>query len=123
MLIELPWPDAKLNPNRSKGAHWGSTVTLRKKARDDAMWVTKGAMAQKLTRAQVWRPGEPECAVVITFVQPDKRRRDRDNLLSALKPALDGIADALGINDSQFEPMTLRREYGSKPGCVRVEIL
>lgn len=123
MLIELPWPDAKLNPNRSKGTHWGSTVALRKKARDDAMWLTKGAMSQKLARDQVWRQGDPECAVTITFVQPDKRRRDRDNLLAACKPFLDGIADALGINDADFEPVTLRREYGGKPGCVRVEIL
>ena len=59
---------------------------------------------------------------MITFVQPDRRGRDRDNLLAACKPMLDGVADALGVNDSQFEPVTIRREYGKKPGAVRVEI-
>jgi Holliday junction resolvase RusA-like endonuclease len=43
-------------------------------------------------------------ALTITFVQPDRRARDRDNLLAALKPSLDGLADALGVNDAQFEP-------------------
>ena len=122
MLIELPWPDAKLNPNRSKGAHWGSTVALRKKARNDAMWLTKGAMLQSLMDALPWAPPEGGCTLTITFIQPDKRHRDRDNLLAALKPALDGIADALEINDSQFDPVILRRGYGAKPGCVLVEV-
>jgi crossover junction endodeoxyribonuclease RusA len=35
---------------------------------------------------------------------------------------MSGVADALGVNDSQFEPVTLRREYGKKPGEVRIEI-
>jgi crossover junction endodeoxyribonuclease RusA len=56
-------------------------------------------------------------------VHPTHRRaRDRDNLLAASKPMLDGVVDALGINDSQFEPVTIRREYGKKPGGVRIEI-
>jgi len=59
---------------------------------------------------------------VITFIQPDRRARDRDNLLAACKPMLDGVADALGVNDSQFEPMTIRRQYGKKPGMVLIEI-
>lgn len=35
---------------------------------------------------------------------------------------LDGMADALEINDCQCEPMTFRREYGKKPGGVSIEI-
>jgi crossover junction endodeoxyribonuclease RusA len=68
-------------------------------------------------------PGfEGDLAVTITFVQPDKRRRDRDNLLSACKPSLDGLAEAIGVDDSQFEPLTIRRRYGNKPGCVLVTV-
>ena len=123
MKIELPWPDPKLNPNQSKGRHWSSGVSLRKKARNDAHWMTKGAMLQKLME------GDPFAEVItgplvltITFNQPDKRARDRDNLLAALKPSLDGVADALGVNDSQFDPITIRRAYGPKPGSVTVEV-
>lgn len=124
MKIILPWPDAKLNPNRSKGMHWAGTTALRKKARNDAFWTTRGAMLERIALV----PNELPCAMgsavplSITFVQPDKRARDRDNLLAALKPSLDGVADALGINDSQFDPIMIRRGYGAKPGSVVLEI-
>lgn len=118
IAITLPWPSSKLNPNRSKGAHWAATSTLRKKARADAHLVALGAMSAGC----VPRGAAGAIALIITFVQPDRRARDRDNLLAALKPSLDGVADALGVNDAQFEPVVLRREFGGKPGAVRIEI-
>lgn len=121
LRITLPWPDAKLNPNRSKGMHWAGTAALRKKAREDAWRISSRALAFKTALSTGFQPLGTH-ALSITFVQPDKRARDRDNLLAALKPSLDGMADALGINDSQFDPITIRREYGSKPGAVIVEI-
>ena len=117
MRVELPWPDAKLNPNRSKGANWASTSALRKKARSDAFKLTLFYCG-----TGTLLPAGAVVPLTITFDQPDKRARDRDNLLAALKPSLDGIADALGVNDSQFDPITIRREYGAKPGRVIVEV-
>lgn len=73
-------------------------------------------------RGRVQRGAAGAIALTITFVQPDRRARDRDNQLAALKPSLDGLADALGVNDAQFDPVVLRREFGSKPGAVRIEI-
>lgn len=116
IVVILPFPDARLNPNRSKGVHWAATSALRKKARGDATLLTRHA-AKGVTF-----PMGQEIAMAIVFVQPDRRHRDRDNLLAACKPALDGVADALGVNDSQFDPVTIRREYGAKPGSVRIEI-
>lgn len=55
-------------------------------------------------------------------MQPDRRARDRDNLLAASKPSLDGIADALGVNDARFNPVIIRRGYSLKDGFVMVEI-
>ncbi len=118
--FELPWPSAKLNPNQSKGLHWGATSALRKKARNDAAWLAKVAMSQHLLLGFDFGVGAVQ--LTVTFIQPDRRARDRDNLLAALKPSLDGVADALGLNDSQFDPVTIRREYGAKPGSVRIEI-
>jgi crossover junction endodeoxyribonuclease RusA len=117
LRIELPWPDARLNPNRSKGRHWAHTADLRGRARRDA-WVLTHQAARSGKPFEVGVP----VALSITFVQPDRRQRDRDNLLAAMKPSLDGIADALGINDYQFDPITIRREYGAKPGAVIVEV-
>lgn len=118
MIVTLPFPSAKLNPNNSKGVHWAATATLRKKAHADAWVLTKEAVF-----SASWIPTSNSVALDITFVQPDARRRDRDNLLAALKCSLDGVAAALGIDDSQFEPVTIRREYGKKPGEVRIHIM
>jgi crossover junction endodeoxyribonuclease RusA len=124
IVVTLPFPDARLNPNRSKGVHWAATSALRKSARTAAWALTRVAVA-KATEA-MFNPGQGIKAdtipLTITFIQPDRRHRDRDNLLAACKPALDGVADALEINDSQFDPVTIRREYGVKPGGVRIEI-
>ena len=59
----------------------------------------------------------------ITWVAPNRIRRDLDGLLSAEKPRLDGIAAALGIDDSLFRPVTLDRALDmEKKGFVLVEI-
>lgn len=117
LTVVLPWPDAKLNPNQSKGRHWGSTSDLRGRARKAAWALTHEASRN----GPAFDVGIP-ISLSITFFQPDKRHRDRDNLLAALKPSLDGVADALGVNDSQFDPITIRRDYGLKPGYVLVEV-
>ena len=117
MRFILPFPDPKLNPNRSKGLHWGATSALRKKARQDGFYAAREAMGGIVKKSLA-----ENIPITITFVQPDKRIRDRDNLLSASKSAIDGIALALEINDNKFNPVTIKREYGKKPGCVIVEI-
>lgn len=117
VTVILPWPDRKLNPNYSKGRHWTSTTDQRKTARMAAHVLTSNALHLAKTPDHVG-----DVALTIVFMAPDKRHRDRDNLLSALKPSLDGIADAMGVNDSQFNPITISREFGTKPGSVIVTI-
>jgi crossover junction endodeoxyribonuclease RusA len=39
----------------------------------------------------------------LTISPPDKRHRDTDNVIASLKSALDGIADATGIDDSRWQ--------------------
>jgi Holliday junction resolvase RusA-like endonuclease len=61
--------------------------------------------------------------VKITFAAPDRIRRDLDNLHGAMKASLDGIAKALGVDDSRFVPVTLDRVLDKqKQGFVIVEI-
>jgi crossover junction endodeoxyribonuclease RusA len=45
--------------------------------------------------------GEP-LRITLRVYPPDKRRRDWDNIVASLKSGLDGISDALGIDDSRF---------------------
>jgi crossover junction endodeoxyribonuclease RusA len=40
--------------------------------------------------------------VMLKVYPPDQRRRDWDNVIASLKSGLDGIADALAIDDSRF---------------------
>lgn len=117
LRIELPWPDAALNPNRSKGTHWGQSSAKRAKRHADARLLALQAM-----RAAGYTPPAGELAVRITLEQPDRRRRDRDNLLASLKHDLDGISVALGRDDEDFNPLTVCRTFGGKPGRVIVEI-
>lgn len=119
LRIELPFPPAELNPNRKNGRHWGATHAI-KEAYKRTCW------ALSLQAANTWQHGgyvapDGDIALRLTFVQPDKRHRDRDNLLAASKAALDGLAAALKVDDSRFEPVTICRQYGKKPGLVIVE--
>lgn len=58
----------------------------------------------------------------ITFIAPDNRRRDLDGCHGAIKHYLDGVALALGIDDSQFRPVRLDYQVGAKPGKVVVRV-
>jgi crossover junction endodeoxyribonuclease RusA len=115
ITVDLPFPPAELNPNRKNGRHWSATHDIKARYLRDCRILTLQAMGK-------WVPRAGTLALEITFVQPDKRRRDRDNLLAAMKSGLDGVSQALGVDDQHFDPVTIRREYGAKPGAVRVVI-
>lgn len=115
MRIELDFPPAELFPNRSKGAHWTKTHTARHNYREISGWSTKHQMKD-------WKPTKEKISLKVTFVMPDKRLRDTDNCLAAAKAGLDGMADALGVNDRQFNPVIVYREHGDKPGKMIVEL-
>lgn len=118
LRIELPFPPAALNPNRVRG-HFGQTLVAKSKAWDDAYVLAHQAIK---AHAGPWTPLEGDIPVTLTFHQPDKRGRDLDNLLSAMKRQIDAIATALTINDKHFCPITLRRGDVVKGGAVIVEI-
>ena len=115
ITIVLDWPNPALMPNRSNGKHWSNTAAIRAKAKEDAFYIAKAEM-----NGRTFAPGR--LRVSITFIAPDKRRRDLDGCLSSMKPALDGVARALGLDDSQFRPITLDYVTGDKPGSVIVTV-
>lgn len=117
IVIQLPWPDTSLMPNRKNGRHWGSTHAAKRKAFNDAFLATKAEVSGKgiLITGRV--------PVSITFVAPDKRNRDLDNLLACVKQHLDGIALALGIDDKMFRPFVLDSAIDvNREGFLIVEI-
>lgn len=115
--IKLPWPSSALMPNRKHGQHWAKTQGAKVTAKHDGYYAAKNALGLNTLAAA------DRLAVRLTFAMPDRRPRDLDNLLSACKPALDGIARALGINDRAFRPLTLIDALDvDKAGFVLVEI-
>jgi len=117
LTIILPWPDMSLMPNRKNGKHWGSTQTAKVRARQDGYFGAKQAAATKALNFPEKIP------LSIDFIGPDRRPRDIDNLLACIKPQLDGIAQALGVDDKRFRPITINDGLDTKKqGFVKVEI-
>ncbi len=115
LVIELPWPEPALWPNRSKGMHWSSTHRARKQQKQDAF---KCAVT-----AKGWKPNLHWKAVKvdITFHAPDKRRRDWDNQIAAMKGAFDAVASAIKVDDSKWE-VTFRKGEVRQGGVVVMKV-
>lgn len=116
MKIELDFPPSELFPNRAKGTHWAKLYQVRSDYRENSTFLAKHQIKD-------WKHNGWNIRLKLTFQMPDKRLRDSDNCLAAAKAALDGLADALMINDKFFEPIEIHRELGTKPGKLIVELL
>jgi len=115
LRVELDFPPAELFPNRAKGTHWGKLYKIRSDYREGSSWLAKHQI-------KGWKHHGGQIKLTITFNMPDKRKRDADNCLAAAKGALDGLADALFVNDQLFQPILIYRQEGAKPGKLIVEI-
>lgn len=118
-IITLPFPDKRLSPNAR--VHRMVRAALVKKARADAHFLTLEAAGYRLGTIRAILAEADRIPVHIGFRPPDNRPRDIDNMLSAAKGALDGLADALHANDRKFE-LTLTRLEPRKPGAVEVTV-
>lgn len=116
MRIELPWPDSSLAPNRKNGRHWGAVHSAKVKRMADARLLTLAAMRQAGCV-----PPAGSLALSLTFCAPDRRRRDLDNLLAALKADFDGVAQALGRSSLERRRNWRRRQRrrAVRPGLWR----
>jgi crossover junction endodeoxyribonuclease RusA len=87
----------------------------RRAAKNDAR---VACMGERILRGRV-----PASGLRFEFFPPDRRRRDIDGCIGALKAAIDGIAEALGIDDSRLA-MKFPERFGEpvKRGLIRVTI-
>lgn len=109
--IELPWPPKAVHPNAR--THWAPKARATKRMRHDAAWAAKEA------RVKV---GDGPVHISLTFYPPDKRRRDLDGCISSCKAYLDGLADALGIDDSRFTLSARMASVCAHDGEVKIEV-
>lgn len=117
-LLRLSFPSKDLSPNA--GSPWGKGSAIRRtKAAKKAK---KEAWAVGLKHGIKNMPKAPEYIVTCTFYPPGNYHYDKDGLQARMKPYLDGIADAMGVDDVTFTPGEPVIEKATKGGCVLVHI-
>lgn len=114
MKLELPFPPSDLSGHNNGHYHVKAKIVASYRA--EAFHLTRAAK-----RAQDYQvPPEGDIAISFLFVPPNNLG-DRVNFANRLKPQIDGIAEALGVNDKRFLPCYHYAAPG-KPGRVEVEI-
>lgn len=115
--VLLAWPHKDLWQNTT--GHWSKRHKATKTARTEAYGAALAATGFQALKSA-------ECtgyALWFDFRPPDMRRRDMANAQAAMKAHIDGIADALGVDDSTFR-IEWPTEWGtvdtSKRGSVLV---
>lgn len=107
-VIELPFPPSELSGHNN--GQWFNKSGIVAKHRKWAFTATKAA------RPTV--PAKGDVRLHIHFHAPDNRG-DRTNYWNRCKPYIDGIAEALGINDRRFLPS---KSFGANEPGGRVLI-
>jgi len=90
--VKFDWPPKVLNPNQKK--HWAVKAKAAKSFKNSCFCLAKKAIGQIKTAERLH--------LFIDFYPPDKRLRDADNCVAMMKSGLDGLADAMQVNDRQF---------------------
>lgn len=110
--VFLPWPSKDLSPNAR--VHWSTLARVKKQAKAYAFYAAQAAGIGKLQAGSI--------RVRYVFFPPDRRARDTDNMLASCKAYGDGIAEAIGIDDSKWELSIAPRGPIEKQGMVKVEL-
>lgn len=117
-MITLPFPPATLSGHAKGNNNWRK-IKQTKELRALACEKAREARWPELGEGKPYTP-EGDIPIHITFYPPTKQG-DRVNFPARAKPLLDGIADALEVNDARFVP----KYYfcaPRKPGRVEVRI-
>jgi crossover junction endodeoxyribonuclease RusA len=117
MTVTLGWPSRALSPNAR--THWATLARAKKAARVEGFCFAMSTL--RLMKPWFLKDAK-DVSIQVTFIPPNARRRDLDNLIASIKPHLDGISDAIGIDDSRWiwgAPVMAAPE---KPGRVVVAL-
>jgi hypothetical protein len=118
MRIDLPWPPKQIFPNFKRAHHWTAYHRQTKAARTLAWGLTAQALGPALRKYEA-----PERLPIRIQVSPPMRggrTPDDDGIKGACKAYLDGISDALGIDDKRFSLGAI--EWLPKSGAGQVTI-
>lgn len=109
--ITLPWPPKSLSPNSR--ANWRDKAAAAQSTRRDAalMCMSQGLRCLPFEKVHV----------SFTFHPATNASFDIDNALARCKSMIDGIADAIGIDDGLWK-ISLDKGEKRKGGEIVVEI-
>lgn len=91
--VTFTWPDKALSPNTK--SHWAVKAKAAKVYRSTCYFAALYAKVKAKWTGPI--------IVSLEFHPPSRRHFDMDGLLSRMKSGLDGLADALQVNDSRFQ--------------------
>ena len=114
IVVIVPWPHRYLSPNSR--VVWAAKYQVSSKAR----------LLSKLLTLEIFgcgnkaNPVDGVIKVRLVAHAYDRRKRDEDNLIASMKPYLDGVADAIQVNDACFHFKEL--EFGQTKRPPEIEI-
>ena len=111
-IITLPWPPSELSPNKRQ--HWAKLAGAKK--------IYRAACATQARLQGLDRMAANGVHLKLTFYPPTRRSFDLDNLLARMKSGLDGLADVLGVDDSQWTLEISKSSEPTRGGFVHVTI-
>lgn len=94
-MIALPWPPKELSPNARP--HHMQKYKASRRYKSECYILAKGKGPEV----------NGNIPLLIWFHPPTNRFPDLDNCLAAIKAGVDGVAEAWGINDKIFRPITI----------------
>ena len=115
--IVLGWPPSDLSPN--KRLHWAKLATAKKEYRKNCL----SASREQLKKYSKLNNLPERLVLEMTFIPPDRRSYDRDNLVARMKSGIDGLSDALRLNDKRFNTVISTMDQDYLGGFVKIRIL
>ena len=110
--VKLPWYSKEVSPNTR--VHWAVESRAKRQHKELANIYTRNAKVK-------FDKDKDRAFLNITFCPPSKRRMDLDNCLASCKAYLDGISEAIGIDDSRFS-IQMQMSDEIYDGSIRVVI-
>ena len=112
-MIRLPWPPAKSSANGSQGDYRGKARAGKAYKQECALECMAQRIPRNLTAVE---------RVSITFYPPRNGKYDLDNHLGKLKRGLDAVSEHIGVDDADWQSMSLHRGKKVAGGSVVVVI-
>ena len=111
--ILLPWPGPKLSPNARQ--HWQVHYRAKKAYLQRCRLLVLATRPRRV-------PKDVPLLVHLQFAPPSRRRHDADNLVARMKAGLDGLAQALQVDDHRFRLAAPCIVEPVREGHVRVRV-